>query len=52
VHPGFFKKSGYKELVLSAADGAQHKKTIRAKTSASCIPVSRESSKDRLFTLR
>jgi len=39
--PGFFKKSGYKELVLSAVDGAEHKKTIRAKTRASCIPVSR-----------
>jgi hypothetical protein len=45
-------KTGHKELVLSAADGAQHKKTIPGKTRASCIPVRLESSKDRLWAMR
>ncbi len=49
---GQIPKIGYKELVLSAVDGAEHKKTITAKTHASCIPVRLESSKDRLSALR
>jgi hypothetical protein len=33
-------KAGHKELVLSAADDAQHKKTIALICRSNCIPVS------------
>jgi hypothetical protein len=36
-------EAGCKELVLSAVDGAQHKKTIVPASRSNCIPVSRQS---------
>jgi hypothetical protein len=45
-------EAGCKELVLSAVDGAQHKKTIAGGCHSNDIPVRRQSIGDSILRLR